>query len=136
MFLKILQYSREYTCVGVFLFNNVTVLGAWGPVLGATEYCENFKNNLFYRTPPVAAFGYRYQSKMFWEITAYRKKGTQDLMRTQDPMRLRILWWPRISRFPHRVFNLVEFVIKGKFIYHCWMQINLSFFTKLKICWK
>ena len=51
------------------------------------EYCENFKNNLFYRTPPVvAAFGYSYyQSKIFREITAYQKDGTQDSERTQEP---------------------------------------------------
>ena len=54
----------------------------------------------------------------------------------------RILWefqillWPRkhprtyklakVSWFPHHVLNLVEFRIKGRFIYHCWMQINLT----------
>ena len=49
----------------------------------------------------------------------------------------RILWWPRkdpgtyylakVSWFPHHVFNLVENTIKGRFIYHCWMQINLAY---------
>ena len=56
----------------------------------------------------------------------------------------RILWWPRkdagtyklakVSWFPHHVFNLVEFKIKGRFICHCLMQINLTFFVKLKVC--
>ena len=55
-----------------------------------------------------------------------------------------IFWWPtnnpetyklaEVSWFPYHVFNLVEFTIKGRFIYHCWMQINLTFFVKLKIC--
>ena len=64
----------------------------------------------------------------------------------------RILWefqillWPRkhpgtyklakVSWFPHHVLNLVEFRIKGRFIYYCWMQINLTYFVKLKICEK
>ena len=49
----------------------------------------------------------------------------------------RILWWSRkdpgtyelakVSWFPHHVFNLVEFTIKGRFIYHCWMHINLGY---------
>ena len=54
-----------------------------------------------------------------------------------------ILWWSRkdprtyklikVSWFPHQLFNLVEFTIKGRFIYHCWMQINLTFFVKLAL---
>ena len=87
---------------------------------------------------------------------------TQDSMRTQDPRGfrnlwgprnlrgprnlwgLKILWWPRkdpgtyklakVFWFPYHVFNLVEFTIKGRFIYHCWKQN--AFFVKLKICWK
>ena len=59
---------------------------------------------------------------------------------------LRIIWWPRkdpgtyklakVSWFPNQVFNLVEFTNKGSFNYHCWMQINLTFFVKLQTCWK
>ena len=33
----------------------------------------------------------------------------------------------KVSWFPHHVFNLVEFTIKGRFIYHCWMHINLGY---------
>ena len=80
----------------------------------------------------------------------HRKNGTQNPMRTQDPgrthnpvrirtlWRLWIHWWPRkdpgayklakVSWFPHNVFNLVEFTVKGRFICHCWMQIYLKFF--------
>ena len=80
----------------------------------------------------------------------HRKNGTQNPMRTQDPgrthnpvrirtlWRLWIHWWPRkdpgayklakVSWFPHHVFNLVEFTVKGRFICHCWMQIYLKFF--------
>ena len=82
-------------------------------------------------------------------------RRTHNPMRTQNPMRtrtlggprslsgpgpktlwgFRILWWPRkdpgtyklakVSWFPHHVFNLVEITIR--FIYHCWMQINLGY---------
>ena len=86
----------------------------------------------------------------------------QELKRTQNPIRTRTLWgprtlgglsalwvcrtlwWPRkkagtyklakVSWFPHHVFNLVKFEIKGWFSFNCWMQINLTFFVKLKIC--
>ena len=57
---------------------------------------------------------------------------------------LRILWGPtkdpvtyklaKVSWFPYHVFNMVEFTIKGRFIYYCWMQVNLKRFVKLKIC--
>ena len=50
---------------------------------------------------------------------------------------LRILWWSRKdpgtykltkgSWFSHHVFNLVKLTVKGRFIYHCWMQINLKY---------
>ena len=82
--------------------------------------------------------------------STHRKNGTQNPMRTQDPgrthnpVRIRTLWglwihwWPRedpgaykpakVSWFPHHVFNLVEFTVKGRFICHCWMQIYLKFF--------
>ena len=46
MFLKISQYSQEKTCVG-------------GPQTATQvffcEYCEIFKNSIFYRTPLGAA---------------------------------------------------------------------------------
>ena len=88
-------------------------------------------------------------------------RRTHDSWRTQNPRRtlwgpttpreprtlwrFRILWRPRnkeprtykpakVSWFSHHVINFVEFKIEGRFIYHCWMQINLTFFVKLKIC--
>ena len=73
--------------------------------------------------------------------------GTQNPIRIQDPRPtqafwgprtlrgFRIFWWPRkdpetykltkVSWFPHRVFNLVEFTIKSRFVYYCWMQACL-----------
>ena len=39
------------------------------------EYCGIFKNSIFYRKPPVAAFGYSNQSKIFREITASKFHG-------------------------------------------------------------
>ena len=63
MFLKISQYLQEITCVES-LFNEVAGLSGNSKrhqrketptqVLSC-EYCEIFKNSLFYRTLPVAA---------------------------------------------------------------------------------
>ena len=50
VFLNVLQYSQENTCVGVSFQKQIPT-----QVLSC-EYCEIFKNTLFYRTPPVAAF--------------------------------------------------------------------------------
>ena len=64
MFLKILQYLRENTCVGVFFLNKVAGLKAWKPFLlkkqtltqvFSCEYCEIFKNIILYRISPVVA---------------------------------------------------------------------------------
>ena len=53
MFLKILQYSRENTCVGVF-FNNVAGLEARDCNKSfSCEYCDSFKSSFFHKTLPV-----------------------------------------------------------------------------------
>ena len=54
---------------------------------------------------------------------------TRNPMRTQDPGNYKLA---KVSWFPHHLFNLVEFTIKDRFIYHCWMQINLKNFCKTK----
>ena len=53
MFLKILQYSHENTCVGVF-FNNVAGLEARDCNKSfSCEYCDSFKSSFFHKTLPV-----------------------------------------------------------------------------------
>ena len=53
MFLKILQYSQENTCVGVF-FNNVAGLEARDCNKSfSCEYCDSFKSSFFHRTLPM-----------------------------------------------------------------------------------
>ena len=61
MFLKISHYSQEKTCVAQTHFNKVAYLRS-AILLKKTptqvfphEYCEIFKNILFYRTHPVPA---------------------------------------------------------------------------------
>ena len=52
MLLKISQNSHENTCARAsFLIK----LQAWGLEVFSYEFCEIFKNNFFYKTPPVAA---------------------------------------------------------------------------------
>ena len=44
------------------------------PVLSC-DYCKIFKSSFFYRTPPMAAFGYNNQWKVFREITTSKFQG-------------------------------------------------------------
>ena len=72
--LKILViFTGKHLCWSLFLIK----LQAWGlqqrcfPVNTA----KIFKNSFFYRTPPLAAFDYSNQSKIFQEITASKLQG-------------------------------------------------------------
>ena len=51
MFLKILQYSWENTCIGVYFFNKVADLEA--RKVFSCEYCDIFKSDFFHRSLPV-----------------------------------------------------------------------------------
>ena len=72
--------------------------------------------------------------------TLYGPRTLEGLRTLWGPKTLwgfRILWWPRkdagtyklakVSWLPNVLFNLVEFTIKGRFIWHCWMQIHLGY---------
>ena len=60
MFLKILQYSKEDTCIGVSFnkvasFRPATSLKKTPTQMLYCKYCEIFKKSFLYRTPPVVA---------------------------------------------------------------------------------
>ena len=63
MFLETSLYVQENTCGGISLFNKVAGHQAYNFIkkrtqqLFSSEYYEIFKNSIFHRTPPVAAFG-------------------------------------------------------------------------------
>ena len=74
------SHSQKFFKIDVFkttvlesLFNKVADLQLYQKhtptQVFSCEYREIFQNNFFYRTPPVATFGYSNQWKIFREIT-------------------------------------------------------------------
>ena len=111
-----------------------------------TRTQDSMKTNDLMRTQepmrtqdPKRTQGPRRTQKPIRTMTLWRPRTLGGLRTLWGPRTLwgcRILWWPRkdpgtyklakVSWFPHHVFNLAEFTSKGRFIYHCWMQINLG----------
>ena len=57
MFLKISQDSQENASARVSFFKKKSVKKETLAQMFSCEFCEIFKNNYFYRTPPVLASG-------------------------------------------------------------------------------